>query len=106
MICHEKWKYDRMSLKATLVGFKIVCPMCNNVIHFGRTLARLSDEYPDMVEEVVSHVAKVNEVSRDRANEILGDAFWKWFELADEDWKIGIDSKLVARFPQLEGLEL
>lgn len=106
MICHEKWKYDKKALNASLTGFKIVCPMCNNVLHFGRTMAVLWEKNPQILEDVLLHVSEVNQVNRDQASKILDDGMWAWVEIADEEWKINIDPKLVSRYPDLKNLEL
>lgn len=106
MICHEKWKYDKDSLVATLMGFKWICPTCNNSLHLGRTIVRLSEKNPQIVEEAIDHMMKVNDRTRIEMDRIITNAFWKWVDYADEDWTIYIDPKLVKRFPQLEGMEL
>lgn len=105
MICHEKWKYDKKKLIATLVDFKIVCPMCNNVLHFGRTMAVIYEKKPEILDEVLSHVSGVNDVTPDKASQIL-DCMWEWIKIADEDWQIEIALRLVSRFPDLANLEL
>ena len=106
MICHEKWRYVKKDLVATLTGFKIVCTMCNNTLHFGRTIAVIWEKDSEILGQVIRHVAKVNDISDEKARDVLDKGFFDWMEIADEDWRIEIDPRLTSRFPELEGLEL
>ncbi len=106
MICHEKWRYGKKDLVATLTGFKIVCPMCNNSLHFGRTIAVIWEKDPEILRQVIQHVARVNDISEQEAQDVLDKGFFDWMEIADGNWRINIDPRLTSRFPELEGLEL
>jgi hypothetical protein len=66
----------------------------------------MQDKYPNILIEVRQHMAKTNERTLEETDRLIGKSVWKWIDIADEDWTIEIDSKLIRRFPQLEGLEL
>ena len=69
-------------------------------------MAVIWEKKPEILSQVLHHIATVNEISEDEVSNILDKSLWDWVEMSDAEWKIRIDPKLISRCPQLEGLEL
>ena len=76
LFCHEDWNYDDNTLKQELKGFKIVCQLCNDVIHIGQALQRATET--DYKEILAAHFMKVNNCNRKKFDQHFKDS-WKLF---------------------------
>jgi hypothetical protein len=85
--CHEIWEYDDKKHIQKLAGFIALCDLCHHVKHFG--LANiLAGEGKLNLEEVVEHFVKVNKCDRGAFESHVDQAFAKWRERSQYDWKV------------------
>ena len=106
MICHEVWHYEDKKWIATLVDFILICPDCNQVIHYGNVMAWEGDLSKDPTALALDHLIRVNGVVLKDAITLLTEASDKWSKRSKHDWKIVISPNLIERFPILAQLEL
>lgn len=82
--CHEIWEYDDERNIQRLSGFIALCPDCHRCKHIG--LATIQG----FREEARLHLAKVNEVSLDKVDDIILSAFEKWNERSQHEWTVDL----------------
>lgn len=85
--CHEIWDYDDKNYIQKLVGFIALCKNCHSIKHIGFTklqankgLLKLSD--------VIEHFCIINECNIEKFKEHHDEAFEKWSERSEHDWKV------------------
>jgi len=88
--CHEKWQYDETNLIQKLIGYEIVCPNCNLILHFGRTLAI------GMESIAIAHFSKVTGLKKGDLERAGYQAMVEWMERSKKKWYIDISSELWA----------
>ena len=87
--CHEICEYDDKKHIQKLTGFIALCDLCHHVKHFG--LANiLASEGKLNLEEVVENFMKVNKCVRSAFERHVGEAFAKWRERSQYDWKVDL----------------
>ncbi len=108
MVCHEVWDYDDQDRTATLIAFALACSDCNFTLHAGLALEVGSAEgsIDARGEQVVAHLAKVNEISNAEARAIVIHAFKEHAQRSQHSWEIGIAPHLVEKYPALANLKL
>ena len=82
--CEENWKYIRQDDKNGLVvleNLMALCPMCHRIKHLGK--ANIDGVY----QEVVAHMAVINDVSWEIANYYSSKAFEDWEKHSEMNWK-------------------
>ena len=69
MVCHEVWYYDDQDHTATLIAFALACSDCNFTLHAGLALevGSIEGSIGARGEQVIAHLAKVNEISNAEA---------------------------------------
>lgn len=80
--CHEIWEYTNN--KQILKGLIALCPHCHKVKHPG--LANMKGES----KLVLSHLMKVNKISKADAEYYLSEVFEEWAERSQQDWELDI----------------
>lgn len=84
--CHEKWQYDDKAHVQKLIGFGVLCAMCHNVCHFGRTAEIAAKGHVDL-DDVISHFCNVNGVSREVFDEHVKSAYSVWRNRSMHQWQ-------------------
>jgi len=82
--CHEIWYYDDLTLTQRLDGLIALCPLCHQTKHLG--LAGMNNKG----EEVMKHLAKVNNWSEPHAEQYLKLIWDLWMERSREQWKLDL----------------
>jgi len=92
LFCHEIWDYDDNNHVQRLIGFRIVCAMCNSVMHFGRIqkLVGQGKVNTETVEKVIDHFMHVNKCSKDDFIQHKKFSFSKWRERSKHAWNISV----------------
>lgn len=80
--CHETWSY--VNNCQTLENLVALCPKCHEVKHVGFA------EVQGNLERALEHLAKVNDITLEEADEVVRDAFWVWEERNLEKWEVDI----------------
>jgi hypothetical protein len=102
MYCHEVWDYDDSEHIATLVDFSLSCPMCNHAHHIGMT----STLGGDILERTIDHLKRINNMTDEETDELLGFVKGQWVERSMHQWEIRIDEKISDKFPVLKTIEI
>jgi len=82
--CHEKWEYDNKTSVQKLTGFIALCPYCHKCKHPGLAYSKGEDEL------VLSHLMKVNGITKKQANNLVLNAFFLWEKRSRITWKIDL----------------
>jgi len=82
--CHEVWEYDEANKIQKLVRLIALCPQCHQVKHPG--LANIKGK----TDEVIQQLIKVNKITKQQANDLLGNAFQEWERKSMYQWKIDL----------------
>jgi hypothetical protein len=82
--CHEIWDYDDDKHIQKLVGLISLCPSCHQVKHMG--LAQIQGKLP----EAAAHFAEVNNINMNKAWREIAEAFTKYDERSEYQWKLDI----------------
>ena len=105
--CHEVWEYDFDSETATIVDLKLICRMCNLSIHIGIAASEfLGLGNQAAWNEIISHIARVNEISVGEAEALASDVLGRSSSHDQIDWKPVISDYLQERFPELQLVSL
>jgi len=105
--CHEIWRYDRKNKKATIVNLKLICRRCNLSIHIGKSASVfLGNVKTDAWNELIAHIAQVNETSISEANKLVNNALSRDDIFDDIEWTPVISKRLQKKFPALQLIEL
>ena len=79
--CHEKWNFG--DGKITLIGLIALCPSCHECKHPGLAGIRGRGEH------VIKHLMKINEITRQEAEDMLSKAFKTYHEMSKTpSWEI------------------
>ena len=70
--CHERWEYDDEGHVQKLIGLIALCPLCHLSKHIGLA------EVKGRLEEVATHIMKVNGWSRKQYEKHRSEAFKVW----------------------------
>jgi len=95
--CHEIWEYDNRKHTQKLVGFTSLCPSCHMVKHIGLAGIR------GLHDKAISHLMKINDMTRNGAEMYVEDQMWKWQERSLYEWEIDIS---LVRKTEQEVLDL
>jgi hypothetical protein len=87
--CHEIWNYDDDKHVQTLVGFVALCNMCHHVKHIGLAGILASEGKLDY-SKVIKHFMKVNNCDYSTFETHRIDAFRKWEERSQYQWKVDL----------------
>jgi len=82
--CHEIWEYNDETHEQTLTGLIALCPSCHQVKHAGLAQVR------GLIENVISHMVKVNGISRIHVGQILIQAFDEYHRRSQYEWTVDI----------------
>lgn len=80
--CHEVWHYDDSTHVQTLMELVALCPACHEVKHFGLAKVKARGQ------EALEHLAKVNDITLEQAQVMVGRAFAQWRERSRHEWKL------------------
>ena len=83
--CHEIWEYDEGTNIQTLKGLVALCPKCHQCKHVG--LAQMQGHY----DNARKHLAEVNGISINEAEDYINDCFDLWEERSQKKWKLNKD---------------
>lgn len=86
--CHEDWEFDDENHIMHLKGCLLVCQMCHNIKHFGRTDTVLIEQGILSEDEVMEHFIKVNGCDEVDYYEHKKYAWEKWGERSQYDWEL------------------
>ena len=78
--CHEIWDYNDTTNVQTLKGLISLCANCHQCKHMG--LAEMQGHY----EKAKTHLAKINEIDIDEANDYLTECFAIWKKRSLKEW--------------------
>lgn len=96
MICHEVWDYSETDRIAVISDFRIICQDCNFATHLGKAEMLGKREY------AISHIAKVNGISEQEAEQVALKAILLWFKRSEiSEWSLSISSELKQKYPIL-----
>jgi len=79
--CHEVWDFDDYKHMQKLIGLRSLCWKCHEVTHL--TQSGFTSQL-----EVLSHLARVNNITIFKANKILLKAYAQWSERNRHEWII------------------
>jgi hypothetical protein len=82
--CHEIWEYDDKKYTQKLIAFTSLCPSCHMVKHIGLAGIR------GLHGEAISHLMKINNMTRNEAEMYVEDQMFKWQERSNHEWEIDI----------------
>ncbi len=82
--CHEIWHYDDKKLIQKLEGMIALCPECHAVKHFGYAASQGDHK------TALRHFMKINQLARKEAEDYIEQAFQKWHERSQKEWKLDI----------------
>lgn len=83
--CHEIWDYNDANKTQTLTGLISLCPYCHKCKHPG--LAQINGE----LNIVINQLMKVNNITKNKAEKLLDDAFNIWRERSKHKWNLDIE---------------
>jgi len=79
--CHEVWSYDDDTHIQKLEKVEAICPACHEVKHIG--LAQVRGRYA----HALAHMCMVNNISADKANEVISKTMAEWEMRSEEEWE-------------------
>jgi hypothetical protein len=82
--CHEIWSFDNKKLIRKLEGMIALCPDCHMVKHIGFA------EVQGKRVQALKHLMKVNNLTRNKAEDYITEAFKVWAERSKKTWKLDI----------------
>lgn len=82
--CHEIWEYDDKRHVQKLAGLIALCPSCHQVKHIGFAQIR------GKLQEAIGHLKNINGLTTGDAHEYVENAFNKWRERSQYNWKLDI----------------
>ena len=85
---HEVWDYDDVNYIQRLHELRLICGMCNRIIHFGFTgvlhkQGKLSDE---QFQDVIKHFLNVNQCTDADFERHMHEQFDVWEERSKLEW--------------------
>lgn len=85
---HEVWHYDDHNHIQRLHELRLVCFMCNRIVHFGFTgvlyqQGKLTD---DQLQDVIQHFLNVNQCTEDDFDRHMHEQFDLWEERSRHQW--------------------
>lgn len=81
-VCHEEWEYDDTKHIQRLIGFRVLCSLCNLIAHMGYASVK------GLSNDAFQHFIEVSNLSREEALLVIDEAFRKWAERFQRvDWK-------------------
>ena len=83
--CHEVWNYDEENNTQTLTGLQAICPNCHQCKHIG--LAQVQGHY----DTAKAHLAEVNEITLEEAEEYINACFDIWEERSLKKWTLNTE---------------
>jgi hypothetical protein len=112
MVCDEDWRYAVLTPtegpgpqtgRAILVGLRLLCPPCDQVVHIGHTETKYGKA---TARTALAHGAKVNGVSVADMRLLAEVMFEAWASVSSIGiWSVELDPALRARFPALAIVE-
>ncbi len=112
MVCDEDWRYAVLTPtdgtgfrrgRAVLVGLRLLCPPCDQVVHIGHTETRYGKA---TAQSALSHGAKVNGVSVTDMRLLAEVMFEAWASVSSIGiWSVEVEPALRKRFPALAIVE-
>lgn len=94
--CHEIWDYDDVNHVQKLVRTIALCPPCHAVKHVGFNMKR----FPRRVPTLIRHLANVNGISQQEAEDYIVHSFEEWFERSQHNWTVDL-GWLHKKFPNM-----
>lgn len=94
---HEVWQYDDKYKIQKLVRLTPLCPSCHSVKHIGNAFLRGESE------DALHHFQAVNNITQERAIELLKGAFDVWEERNLHQWECDVswlDNKGIPYQPE------
>lgn len=82
--CHEVWEYDTNTQTQKLKRLIALCPSCHEAIHIGFAFINGGGE------RVITHLAKVNNITLEETEELIMYAFNLWEERNKIQWTLDI----------------
>lgn len=82
--CHEMWEFNPKTKIQRLVKLIALCPDCHQAIHIG-----LASVYGKL-DYAVSHLMKVNNISKAVADTLVDDAYELWNRRNRIEWELDI----------------
>lgn len=82
--CHEVWEYNDKKHIQKLIRLIALCPACHEVKHIG--LAELKGN----LDRAIFHLRFVNKITLSEAKQLIKDAFIKWNQRSEQEWKVDI----------------
>ncbi len=116
--CNEQWQFQDDKNDAgtgiqKLLRVTALCPSCHKIKHLGRT------EIEGLLEETLSHLARINGWSADRCEDHASEAFEVWEQRCEKEWRFdlsilrnwGIDALIIPenrfdRMPEVIGVSI
>ncbi len=89
--CNERWDYDDANRRQRLVGYAVVCPECNLVLHIDRAIQRGG------IEVAVDRFTRVTGLTEEDLREATSDALRKWRERSQYEWTVDVSGEPLAR---------
>lgn len=82
---HEVWNYDDAGRVQRLVGFQLLCTLCHQVKHFGRTRILAAEGKIDL-KPVIDHFCKVNGLTPSDYKDYMKSVDERWMERSRHSW--------------------
>jgi hypothetical protein len=82
--CHEIWGYNDSTKTQTLINMISLCPSCHEVKHIG--FAQLNGNG----DRATSHLAKVNNWTKEMADQYVQESFLIWRKRSSFEWKLDL----------------
>ena len=68
--CHEVWVYNEKTSIQKLKGFRAICPLCHEVIHYGRAMCIGNED------RAFDRFMKINKLNKVAATDVIS-AVWR-----------------------------
>lgn len=94
--CHEVWHYDDTNHVQTLKRTIALCPTCHAVKHFGFNMTK----FPNRVPKLIQHIATVNGISMQEAEDYIVHSFDVWTQRSQHNWEVDL-SWISKKFPNM-----
>lgn len=92
LTCHESWEYDESQYVQKLVGYRVTCRDCSNILHLGR--ASTDDNLWKLAE---SHFNRVTGLDPQALHLAWEQAMKTWEERSVHQWTFDISSEPLAQ---------
>lgn len=94
--CNEMWTFDDVDRVQTLIGYEVVCPACDSILHIDRTIQA------GETSKAATHFAEVTGLTEADLRDATAKAIETWRERSTHTWQLDLGREPLFSGPGLK----